>query len=59
MVKELLRRAIEQKNVFMNNDLLQLQIEFFTAAGKITEDDKTELLGILNPVVSVNSEEQG
>jgi hypothetical protein len=47
MIKELLKRAIEQKNAFMTEDMIQLQIEFFTAAGKLTEDDKAELLALL------------
>jgi len=49
MVKMLLEKAIEQKSPFMTKEIIMLQIEFFAAAGKITEDDRIELLEKLEP----------
>jgi hypothetical protein len=50
MVYELLKRAIEQKNPYMPEDMLRLQTEFFATAGKITTTEKEELLALLPPV---------
>ena len=49
MIKVLLQKAIEQKNEFMTPEMIQLQIEFFRTAGKITAADRDELLGMINP----------
>jgi hypothetical protein len=48
VIKELLKRAIEQKNPFMTKDMVALQIEFFFAAGKLTSEDHAELTAMLN-----------
>ena len=57
MIKLLLEKAIEQNNPFMSKETLALQIEFFATAGKITEEDRVELLGKLYPEVLENTEE--
>ena len=49
MVYQLLKTAIEQKNSFMSNEMIQLQIEFFQSVNKITEAEATELREQLNP----------
>lgn len=50
MIKELLVRVINiQNNPFMSKDTIALQIEFFAVAGKITEEDRVELLNMLYP----------
>ena len=54
MIKLLLEKAIEQNNPFMSKETLALQIEFFAVAGKITEEDRVELLGKLYPEMLEN-----
>ena len=56
MVYELLKRVIEQQNPFMTKDMLKLQIEFFYTAGRLTEEDRDELLNLLEPAAT-NPEE--
>ena len=57
MIKLLLERAIQQKNQFMNDDMIKLQIEFFTTAGRITENDRLELLEMVEPPIEEPGEE--
>lgn len=59
MVKELLKKAIEQNNPFMTKDMIKLQIEFFSSVTppKLTEEDKQELLSLLEPVIEEIVEE--
>ncbi|MCM8901335.1 hypothetical protein KVG29_08890 [Caldicoprobacter algeriensis] len=47
MVFELLKRAIEQRNAFMTEDIIRLQIEFFFTAGKLTQEEYNELVAML------------
>ena len=49
MIFELLKRAIEQKNSFMTEDMIRLQIEFFYTAGRLTETEYNELVEMLTP----------
>lgn len=56
MIKELIKRAITQNNPFMTKDMLKLQIEFFYTAGRLTEEDRDELLNLLEPAAT-NPEE--
>lgn len=51
MIYALLKRCIEQKNEFMSADMIKLQIEFFALNGKITIEERQELLDILEPPV--------
>ena len=51
-IKYLLENAINNKNMFMTDDLIRLQIEFFHTAGKLDDTEKAELLGML-PVEAV------
>lgn len=57
MVYELLKRVIEQQNPFMTNDMIRLQIEFFYTAGRLTEEERNELLNLLEPERVENTEE--
>lgn len=57
MIKELIKRAITQNNPFMTKDILKLQIEFFYTAGRLTEEDRDELLNLLEPERVENTEE--
>ena len=54
MIKLLLEKAISQNNPFMSKETLALQIEFFATAGKITEEDRVELLSKLYPEMLEN-----
>ena len=56
MIYELLKRAIEQQNVFMTEDMIRLQIEFFYTASRITEDQYNELTGMLPPLTVPETE---
>lgn len=49
MLKTLLLTAIEQRNSFMTPDMIRLQVEFFHAAGKLTNGDRDEILAKLAP----------
>lgn len=49
MVFELLKRAIEQKNPFMTEDIVRLQIEFFYTAGRLTQEEYNILITMLTP----------
>lgn len=54
MIYTLLKKAIEQKNLFMTSDMLSLQVEFFHTAGKITDAERAELVTLLTgPVEEV------
>ena len=57
MVYELLKRVIEQQNPFMTKDMIRLQIEFFYTAGRLTEEERNELLNLLEPERVENTEE--
>jgi hypothetical protein len=48
MIFELLKRAIEQNNVFMTKDMIQLMTEMFYTAGKITDTEHTEIINMLS-----------
>lgn len=49
MVYELLKRVIQQQNSYMTKDMILLQIEFFYTAGKLTDEQYTELKAMLIP----------
>lgn len=49
MVFELLKRAIEQKNPFMTEDIIRLQIEFFYTAGRLTQEEYDTLTSMITP----------
>lgn len=51
MIKNLLEKAIEQKNSFMTMEMIALQIEFFFTAGRITDMERQELLDKLYPPI--------
>ena len=57
MIKELIKRAITQNNPFMTKDMMRLQIEFFYTAGRLTEEERNELLNLLEPERVENTEE--
>lgn len=57
MIKELIKRAITQNNPFMTKDMIRLQIEFFYTAGRLTEEERNELLNLLEPERVENTEE--
>lgn len=57
MVKELLKRVIEQKNPFMTREMILLQIEFFSISGRLTEQDKAELMAMLGEDINETGEE--
>lgn len=47
MLKTLLLTAIEQRNSFMTPDMIRLQVEFFHTAGKLSDEEKEEILSRL------------
>ncbi len=47
MLKELLKKAIVDNNPYFTKDELTDKINLFANAGKITEEDKQELLTLL------------
>jgi len=49
MVFELLKKAIEQKNPFMTEDIIRLQIEFFYTAGRLTQEEYDQLIAMITP----------
>lgn len=48
MIFELLNRAIEQKNSYMSEEMLQLQVEFFYTAGRLTDGERATLNVLLD-----------
>lgn len=60
MIYELLNTAIDQKNSFMTKEMIELQIEFFFEAGRISDTERETLLNKLNPIVDepVNIEDE-
>jgi hypothetical protein len=56
-VKELLAKAIEQKNEFMSDDIIRFGIELFNTAGKIDDVEKAELMGMF-PIEYMGEGEQ-
>jgi hypothetical protein len=45
-LKLLIKHALEQDNPYITKDELKTHIEEFTVAGKLSDDEKTELLGL-------------
>ena len=52
MIYQLLKTAIAQKNSFMSSEMIELQIQFFSSVGKITEQETQELTELLHPKVA-------
>lgn len=55
MIRNLLEKAIEQKNSFMTMEMIALQIEFFYTAGRLTAEERQELLDKLYPPEPIES----
>ncbi|MBO8161341.1 MAG: hypothetical protein H0Z24_06855 [Thermosipho sp. (in: Bacteria)] len=46
-IYELIKRIINSNNPYVDKDVIQLQIEFFYTAGKLTQTEYDELITLL------------